>query len=150
MTKHNDFTSDVSALQKALNNEEADGGGDFPEAVAQVLSETITDGKWSRDSVKLAFLIFDAPPHEGTDKKLMEAAKAAGEKGIRIVPIVSSGSDRETELFARSLAIMSGGTYVFLTDDSGIGGGHLEPIIGDYKVEKLYDIIIRVINDYRQ
>ena len=150
VTKHNDFTSDVSALQKALNNEEADGGGDFPEAVAQVLSETITDGKWSKDSVKLAFLIFDAPPHEGTDKKLMEAAKAAGEKGIRIVPIVSSGSDRETELFARSLAIMSGGTYVFLTDDSGIGGGHLEPIIGDYKVEKLYDIIIRVINDYRQ
>ena len=150
VTKHNDFTSDVSSLQKALNNETADGGGDFPEAVAQILTETITDGKWSKESVKLAFLIFDAPPHAGTEKELMAAAKAAGEKGIRIVPIVSSGSDRETELFARSLAIMSGGTYVFLTDDSGIGGGHLEPIIGDYKVEKLYDIIIRVIDTYKQ
>jgi hypothetical protein len=43
VTKHNDFTSDVSSLQKALNNETADGGGDFPEAVAQILTETITD-----------------------------------------------------------------------------------------------------------
>ncbi len=150
VTKHNGFTSSVDELQRALNNESADGGGDYPEAVAQVLTETITEGKWSNDSVKLAFLIFDAPPHAGTEKELLAAAKAAGEKGIRIVPVVSSDSDRDTELFARSLAIMSGGTYVFLTDDSGIGGGHLEPIIGDYKVEKLYDIIIRVINDYRQ
>lgn len=151
ITKHNGFTSSVDELQKALNNENADGGGDYPEAVAQVLTETMTKNtEWSKDSVKLAFLIFDAPPHEGTEKELLAAAKAACEKGIRIVPVVSSDSDRDTELFARSLAIMSGGTYVFLTDDSGIGGGHLEPIIGDYKVEKLYDIIIRVINDYRQ
>ena len=150
VTKHNDFTGSVDELQRALNNETADGGGDYPEAVAQVLTETITKGKWSDESVKLAFLIFDAPPHEGTEKELLAAAKAAGEKGIRIVPVVSSDSDRDTELFARSLAIMSGGTYVFLTDDSGIGGGHLEPIIGDYKVEKLYDIIIRVITEYRQ
>ncbi len=150
VTKHLDFTDSVKDIQSSLNNEFADGGGDYPEAVAQVLKETVTEGEWSEDSVKIAFLIFDAPPHEGTEDELLEAAKAAGEKGIRIVPIVSSGSDRETELFARSLAIMSGGTYVFLTDDSGIGGSHLEPIIGDYEVEKLFDIIVRVINDYRQ
>ena len=150
VTKHNSFTSSIDALQNALNNETADGGGDYPEAVAQILTETITKGPWKEDSTKLAFLIFDAPPHEGTDKELLAAAKAACEKGIRIVPVVSSDSDRDTELFARSLAIMTGGTYVFLTDDSGIGGGHLEPIIGDYKVEKLYDIIIRVINEYKQ
>ena len=45
---------------------------------------------------------------------------------------------------------MTGGTYIFLTDDSGIGYSHLEPIIGEYKVEKLYDIIIRTINEYKQ
>lgn len=150
VTKHTGFTDDVKSVQSTLNKETADGGGDYPEAVAQVLKETITEGEWSEDSVKIAFLIFDAPPHEGNEDELLKAAKAAGEKGIRIVPIVSSGSDRETELFARSLAVMSGGTYVFLTDDSGIGGSHLEPIIGDYEVEKLYDIIVRVIGQYKQ
>ena len=79
-------------------------------------------------------------------KTQMEAAK----KGIRLIPIVSSNSERNTELFGRAGAIVTGGTYVFLTDDSNIGDSHLEPIIGEYKVEKLYDIIIRVINEYRQ
>ena len=40
---------------------------------------------------------------------------------------------------------MTNSNYVFLTDDSGIGEAHLEPIIGDYKVEKLHDIIVRNI-----
>lgn len=146
----NPFTDNVEELQKKLNAESADGGGDYPEAVDRILSETMYEKTWSEESVKIAFLIFDAPPHKNTESALLSAAKEAAAKGIRIVPIVSSDSDRDTELFARSLAITTGGTYVFLTDDSGVGNSHLEPIIGEYKVEKLYDIIIRVINDYKQ
>lgn len=150
VTKLNPFTSDVADLQAKLNRESADGGGDMPEAVAEILDQTLTNGSWSEESVKLAFLIFDAPPHDGKEEMLVRAAKSASEKGIRVIPVVSSNSDRDTELFARSLAMTTGGTYVFLTDDSGIGDSHLEPIIGDYEVEKLYDIIIRVIGEYRQ
>ena len=29
-----------------------------------------------------------------------------------------------------------------LTDDSGVGESHLEPIVGDYQVEKLQDLIV--------
>ncbi len=150
VTKCFDFTDDVSQLQQKLNNESADGGGDLPEAVAEILTETINKSSWSEKSVKLAFLIFDAPPHDEKADEVAAAIRKAAEKGIRIIPVVSSNSDRNTELFARAAAINTGGTYVFLTDDSGIGDSHLEPIIGDYKVEKLYDIIIRVINDYKQ
>lgn len=150
VTKLNPFTSDITDIQAKLNGESADGGGDMPEAVAEILDQTLTNGQWSEDSVKLAFLIFDAPPHGGKEEMLVRAAKSASEKGIRVIPVVSSNSDRGTELFARSLAITTGGTYVFLTDDSGIGDSHLEPIIGDYSVEKLFDIIIRVIGEYRQ
>lgn len=150
VTKCFDFTDDIEDIQKKLNAETADGGGDTPEAVDQILKETLTDGKWSDDTVKIAFLIFDAPPHYGKEQVLIEAVRSAAEKGIRLIPVVSSNSERETELFGRALAIQTGGTYVFLTDDSGIGGSHLEPIIGDYEVEKLYDIIIRVINEYKQ
>lgn len=150
VTKCNDFTSDVAELQEILNSEKADGGGDSPEAVADILNESIYKSSWDKESTKLAFLIFDAPPHSGTEETIISAIQEASAKGIRIIPVVSSNSDRETELFGRALAIATGGTYVFLTDDSGIGDSHLEPIIGSYEVEKLYDIIIRVINDYKQ
>ena len=149
VTRCFDFTTDTNDLQKKLNNETAAGGGDLPEAVADIIEETVNKSSWDNDSVKLAFLIFDAPPHDEDADRVAAAVKNAAKKGIRIIPVVSSNSDRNTELFARAAAVTTGGTYVFLTDDSGIGESHLEPIIGDYKVEKLYDIIIRIINEYR-
>ena len=63
------------------------------------------------------------------------------------MPVVASNADRETELFGRALAIMTGATYVFLTDDSGVGESHLEPIVGDYSVERLHDVIVRIIEN---
>ncbi|MBR6717794.1 MAG: VWA domain-containing protein [Oscillospiraceae bacterium] len=147
VTRCNPFTDDVTDVQAKLNQEFADGGGDSPEAVAQILTETITNGEWSRDTNKIAFLIFDAPPHTGTADAICAAAAAAAEKGIRIVPVVASNAERETELFGRALAIMTDSNYVFLTDDSGVGDSHLEPIIGSYQVELLHDIIVRNIRE---
>lgn len=150
VTRCNGFTSDVAAVQALINAEYADGGGDTPEAVAQILNETLADSTgWAEDSVKIAFLIFDAPPHEGTDAALDRAVRAAAERGIHVIPVVASNADRETELFGRALAICTDGTYVFLTDDSGVGDSHLEPIIGNYEVEKLHDVIVRIIESYR-
>ena len=150
VTRHSDFSSDVAEIQAKINAEYADGGGDTPEAVAEVLTECLKDrDDWDETSVKLAFLIFDAPPHGGKEAELQAAVSAAAEKGIRLIPVVASNADRETELFGRAAAILTGGTYVFLTDDSGIGESHLEPIVGNYEVELLQDLIVRVIDEYR-
>lgn len=150
VTKCNGFTGDVSEVQALLMAEYADGGGDEPEAVADILAATITDnGTWRDDCNKVAFLIFDAPPHDGTDAALNAAVRSAAERGIRLVPVVASNANRTTELFGRALAIMTAGTYVFLTDDSGVGNSHLEPIVGDYSVELLHDVIVRIIQDNR-
>lgn len=152
VVKSNDFTSVIEDITSQLGNESADGGGDLPEAVSEALDSAFNELSWQDETVKIAFLIFDAPPHEdeASIEKLNNAIRNASDKGIKVVPIVSSNSQRETELFGRTLAIATNGTYVFLTDDSGIGGSHLEPIIGDYEVEKLHDIIVRLINDYSQ
>lgn len=48
----------------------------------------------------------------------------------------------------RSFAILTNGTYVFITDDSGIGNDHLEPTIGEFKVEKLNDLMVRLVDEY--
>lgn len=149
VTRCNPFTDDVKEIQKLLNQEYAQGGGDEPEAVAQILEETITNGSWSEDTAKIAFLIFDAPPHNGSDteEKLQLAIASAAERGVHLVPVVASNAARETELFGRAAAIMTNSNYVFLTDDSGVGDSHLEPIIGDYDVELLHDIIVRNIRE---
>ena len=96
------------------------------------------------------FMIFDAPPHDNKAEKLEAAIKTASAKGIHLVPVVSSGADRQTELFGRAMAAQTGSSYVFLTDDSGVGGSHLEPIVGDYEVELLHDIIVRNITGLRK
>ena len=68
--------------------------------------------------------------------------------GVRIIPVASSGINKETEFLLRSMSISTGGRYVFLTDDSGIGGGHIEPTVGDYDVEKLNDLMVKVATEY--
>ena len=50
----------------------------------------------------------------------------------------------------RFMAIYTNGTYVFITDDSGIGNAHLEPSVGEYQVEKLSDLMIRLIKKYTE
>ena len=141
---------DISRVREIIGAEVSEGGGDEPEAVAQILKETITDNdEWSEDAAKVAFMIFDAPPHEGTEDTLKQAIETAARKGIRLVPVVASNSTRDTELFGRAIAITTNGTYVFLTDDSGVGETHLEPIVGDYTVELLHDVIVRIISENR-
>ncbi len=145
VTKCNPFSTDYTEVQNLLNREYADGGGDTPEAVAQILEATLEQAQWSKNSNKIAFLIFDAPPHDNTNDMIVQSVKAAAAKGIHLVPVVASNAQRETELFGRALAILTNSNYVFLTDDSGVGNSHLEPIIGSYDVELLHDIIVRNI-----
>ncbi|MEE5992922.1 MAG: VWA domain-containing protein [Oscillospiraceae bacterium] len=146
----NAFSNDPKFIRSQLNAESADGGGDNPEAVAEALTDAFNNHEWKDDTAKVAFLIFDAPPHNEKETEIQNAIKLASEKGIHLVPVVSSNAMRETELFGRAVAICTGAPYVFLTDDSGIGGSHLEPIIGDYEVEKLHDVIVRIINETKQ
>jgi len=145
------FTSNVDKVIGQINDQEARGGGDYPEAVDQALRNAIHDHKWSKDArARLLFLVLDAPPHSDAQvideiHRLMEDAAAAG---IRVIPIASSGVDVDTEYLLRFMAAATGGTYLFLTDDSGIGSDHLEPAVGEYEVKLLNDLLVEVINRY--
>ena len=50
----------------------------------------------------------------------------------------------------RYFAIATNGTYVFITNDSGIGNDHIEPTVGEYEVEFLNNLLVRLINKYAQ
>lgn len=46
----------------------------------------------------------------------------------------------------RATAQLTGGRYLFLTDDSGVGGSHLEPSIPCYFVTRLNDAMLRMVD----
>ena len=73
--------------------------------------------------------------------------ETASKKGIKIIPITASGIDKETEFLMRYMAIATNGTYVFITNDSGIGNDHLVASVGDYQVEYLNKLMERLINE---
>lgn len=145
------FTTDIDQAISELESQRAEGGGDYPEAVDEALQEAIADHDWSRNATaRLLFLVLDAPPHdeEKIKSRVRNMVEEAAEKGIRIIPIASSGVDKPTEFLMRFLSISTGGTYIFLTDDSGIGNSHIEPTIGKYDVEYLNNLLVRVIGNY--
>lgn len=146
------FMNDVQEVSELINAESANGGGDYEEAVDLALQEAVYAHDWNEDSVKLLFMILDAPPHDTRTvrENLASMVQEAARKGIRIIPIASSGVDANSEALLRDLAMITGGTYTFLTNDSGIGGSHLEPTIGSYEVEALNDLIVRLILEYYQ
>jgi hypothetical protein len=140
----------IDKMQGALDKQYADGGGDYPEAVDEAL-EIAVNKQWSTGATtKIIFHVLDAPAHEGEqfEKKLVNATKTAAEKGIRICPIICSGAERETEYPMRQAAIYTGGTFVFVTDDSGIGGAHHDPDLPNAVVELLNSLMVRLVNGY--
>jgi hypothetical protein len=151
VVRANPFRTDVSQAVSDLEGESAGGGGDYPEAVHDALTDAIEKHDW-RDSAKarLLFLVLDAPPHdeEAARRDIQEATKLAAEKGIRIIPVAGSGVDKSTEYILRALGILTGGSYTFLTDHSGIGGDHIDPTIGDYDVRYLNNLLVDIIARY--
>ncbi|NJO86665.1 MAG: hypothetical protein HC821_00850 [Lewinella sp.] len=98
----------------------------------------------------MLFLVLDAPPHNdsATVAKMQALTLAAAAQGVRIIPLVCSGMDQSGEYLMRSLALATNGTYTFLTDHSGIGGKHLEPSTDAYTVEKLNDLLVRLVHQF--
>lgn len=153
LVKHSGFTSNTKTTLDFINEQRADGGGDFPEAVHTALNTALSELQWSTSAkTRIAFLLLDAPPHNQTNVigELQNAIMDAARKGIKIIPITASGIDKETEYLMRSFCIATNGTYVFITNDSGIGNDHLEASVGEYQVEKLKDLMVRLIRKYSE
>jgi len=151
VTRPFNFTTSSTQLINFINNQQASGGGDFPEAVDEALKVGTQNMQWSSSAVnRLLFLVLDAPPHQLPEhvNRMKDAIKTAQEKGIRIIPISASGIDLETEFLLRSLSISTNSTYIFITNDSGIGNPHHTPTVGTYTVEYLNNLMVRLITKY--
>lgn len=151
LTRHSGFTSDAQSTADFISEQHADGGGDYPEAVHDALVAGLQNLDWNGNArARLAFLLLDAPAHH-TDEiiaSLQASLNKYAAMGIRIIPIAASGVDKNTEFMLRFFAVSTGGSYVFITNDSGVGGDHIQATVGEYKIEQLNDLIVRLIKSY--
>ena len=143
---------------------QAEGGGDYEEAVHTALEVSLQNLSWRDDArMRLAIVLLDAPAHylgmtwydeqnkmhkltaDDVLSSLQQSIGMYAQKGIRVIPILASGGDKNAEFMLRFFGILTGGTYTFLTNDSGVGESHIEASVGEYQVEKLNDLIVRLI-----
>ncbi|HEV8625112.1 MAG TPA: vWA domain-containing protein [Acidimicrobiia bacterium] len=152
VTRTFDFTSSVDVFKTALAEVRASGGGDTPEDLNAGLHQAVTGPSWrGDDAVKLIFLIADAPPHldyqDGPD--YADDVLAAARRGIKIMPIASSGLDDQGEYVFRQLAQITMARFTFLTygADGVSPGDHTDHHVSDYAVLALDDLVVRLVSD---
>ena len=139
------FTKSQPEMQNWLRSLDASGGGDYPEAAAEALEAAVAM-QWRRGKgERIVFHIADAPAHDSKAKRFLAAASKAAAQNVQIFGLGASGVGKESEFLMRQAALVSGGRYMFLTDDSGVGHAHAEPTISCYRVTKLKDLLVRVL-----
>ncbi|HEU0030139.1 MAG TPA: vWA domain-containing protein [Kofleriaceae bacterium] len=146
VTRKFEFTPDLARFQRDLAAQSAGGGGDFPEAVVPAFESGLAQ-HWRADAsvARVVLWVADAPPHPGEGAQFARLVRKARDLDVHVYPIASSGIDDGTEYQMRAAAQLTGGRYIFLTNDSGVGNDHAEPHIPCYSVTYLKDAIIRVI-----
>ncbi len=149
VTRGLNFTSEVNEVQEFISRQSANGGGDYPEAVHEALEEAFARLDWNsnNDSARMMFLIADAPAHMSEMQSTFLAVEKLADAGVNVFPVAASGVMDTAEAMMRATALMTGGKYIFLTDDSGVGLAHAAPKHPCYEVEKLKDIMVREIKD---
>ncbi len=139
------FTGSVAEMKAEVRAQTADGGGDYPEAAADALQAAMAL-PWRRgQGERLMFQIADAPPHGADAGRYLAAARAAAGANVQIFGLGASGVGAEAEYLLRQASALTGGRYLFLTDDSGVGGSHAEPTVSCYQVTALNDLMVRVL-----
>jgi hypothetical protein len=145
VVRHYEFTESLKTMQQRLEEQEANGGGDYPEAMDQALERTL-DYQWrGKNTVRMMFLVADAPPHNDKLDRTLNVVYNARQGGVHIYPLAASGVGDTAEYIMRIAGVLTHGRYLFLTDDSGIGNSHAEPHVPAYVVTTLDSLFVRVV-----
>jgi hypothetical protein len=123
VTKAFDLTDDLDDVYGHLIAFQAAGGGDIPESVNQALNEAVTKMSWSKDrsTLKVIFLVGDAPPHMDylDDVKYPETAQLAARSDI-IINTIQAGAIAQTTPFWQEIASKADGQFVRIEQTGGM------------------------------
>ncbi len=147
VVRHYDFTADADAFRGSLGSQRGEGGGDWPES-PELAFQRANQLAWqsSESTGRIAFWVADAPAHDVNLPAFADSIRSMRARDVAVYPVASSGVDDSLEYYMRASAQLTGGRYIFITNDSGIGGDHKEPTIPCYYVTLLRDAILRAID----
>ena len=121
--KNYQLTRDIEQALSNVVRIQANGGGDYPEAVADGLHAALLNMNWDANAKKIVFLIGDAAPHgagvgehsfpQGCPVGLhfKTEVQTAKEEGIKIYTIAGSGMDHVGKEIWKDIAIATNGEY---------------------------------------
>ncbi|MFK7954996.1 MAG: VWA domain-containing protein [Lysobacterales bacterium] len=118
VTRLSELTDNIDDIHADLKALEAGGGGDTPEAVHQALAETVKSAGWDNavDTLKVIFLIGDAPPNYYPDEpQYPEIAALASAANIVINPVLIGG-DQDARLSFQAIEKNGTGSLLELAD----------------------------------
>lgn len=122
VTKIFDLSDDLDGVYTNLMSFHAAGGGDFPESVNQALHESVTKINWSKNkkTLKIIFLVGDAPPHMDypDDVKYTDSCKLAVTNDI-IINTVQCGKHADTKKYWLDICRLAEGAYVQIDQQGG-------------------------------
>ena len=150
VTKVFKFNPDPVRFADLVEEIEAEGGDDYPEAFNRAYHETVNLLDWRDGALRLAFVIADAPPHmdyRGDQHRYDRVLEQAREAGIKTFTVASSGLDRVGEYIYRQVAQQSMGSFIFILYETPPQGEMTTPhdVGDDYSVEDLDRLIVRLI-----
>jgi len=143
LTKQKDLTRNTQSVVNFIGNIEANGGGDYEEAVEAGLDRAINKMDWRRSAHRIIILVGDASarntPYQSYEEygnypehhdlyNWKNAVDDANDKEIRIYTASGSGMNKEGLNQWRTIAKKTGGSYIKLFYE--------RRIIEDYYVER--------------
>ena len=153
LIKSHDLSNDVQGFQSALNRLQANGGGDYPEAMNEAFDDTVQNISWrGNGATRLVVLLADAPPHlDYGGPQYDDTMLAALGKGIKVFSVGASGLDKQGEYIQRQIAQYTGGSFVFLTYENAnrpgaAPGRETSHDVRNYSVDTLDRLIVRLVS----
>jgi hypothetical protein len=112
------LTNNISEIVRSLEGLRAEGGGDYPESVNEALHVALHDIHWDtkQTTIKLIFLIGDAPPHldYANDYAYEDEINIAQNQWITVHAVGCSGLNKEGEDIFKEIALQTEGEFEFL------------------------------------
>lgn len=127
------LTHDLNLMQKHINKLQAQGGGDYPEAVYDGVVEAVRKMYWRDRSLRFILLVGDAPPHgfqlpkdytgfihteesRYPNSLTVQAVTAAAEKARVTVLALGMGGDHSMQQSFTALALGTGGEFASVSN----------------------------------
>jgi hypothetical protein len=149
------FTPDLEAFRAALDEVDADGGGDEPEDLQSALRDAVRNMQWAPGGIRLGFIVTDASAHldYGQGYDYATISREAKAKGIKLFSIGAGGLPLEGEYVLRQIAQYTQGKYIFLSyGEKGEAEGGKEGSVShhtgsNFTTDKLEAIVIRFVRE---